>query len=904
MQNQLHSMKKLLSFLLAVILAIGGIESLANAQQNPPNGARPGPHPTQLIAKLKQQAGAPARAAALVSQHGFAVRKNFRHSPGLVVLDETGAQKQAMANATPQERKLKLLTRINALRQSGLFEFVEPDYVLTANAAPSDSAYQDGTLWGLQRISAASAWDLTTGSTNIIVAVVDSGIRHTHQDLAAQIWRNPGEIAGNGADDDGDGIVDNVYGLNAISNSGNTSDDNSHGTHVSGTIGAAANNAGAVVGVCWKVRLMACKFLDVTGNGYTSDAVECIDFAVANGARVINCSWGGGEYSQALFNSLSSARTAGVLVVVAAGNDGFNNDAMPTYPASYNLDNLIVVAAINQSDGLASFSNYGSTSVDLAAPGVGIYSCTAANDAAYDTYQGTSMAAPHVTGVAALLLAQSPGLSLATLRQRLLSSTVPLASLSGRCVTGGRVDAFKALSTVPDGILEISTTTSSSPPFSPGSSVNFFVNVSDSSPVTNATFSGEIVGGSSLSFVNNGVSPDATSADGTYSTVLNVPSTGTNFTVRVVVSAPGKQTATNTSSFQILQPPASDAFANRAALSGTTATTTASNVGASKESGEPVHAGNSGGKSVWWTWTAPVSGVVTINTIGSAFDTLLAAYTGSTVSALSFVAANDNQGFSTFSVVSFSATAGTTYQVAVDGFGGASGTIQLSLKMSVPPANDAFANRLPLSGPNVTTTGNNDNGTKEPGEPLHAGNTGGKSVWWTWTAPSSGPVAVTTTGSSFDTTLGIYTGTVVSSLTLIAGDDDSGGWLASAVTFNASAGTTYQIAVDGFNDGFPSGAAAGNIRLSLAETNRFRLLSPQPLPGGGHRIWVASADGSPIDPARASRMEIHALTNVTQQLSSRLTRLSGTLASTNGLMWLDDLGASNQPIRFYRAIEH
>ena len=423
---------------------------------------------------------------------------------------------------------------------------------------------------------------------------MDSGIRHTHQDLAVQMWRNPGEIAGNGVDDDGDGIKDNVYGLNAINNSGNTSDDNGHGTHVSGTIGAAANNAGAVVGVCWKVRLMACKFLDSAGDGYTSDAIECIEFAVANGARVINCSWGGRDYSQALFNSLSSARTAGVLVVVAAGNDGFNNDARPTYPASYNLDNIIVVAAINQSDGLASFSNYGSTSVDLAAPGVGIYSCTAAGDAAYAPYQGTSMAAPHVTGVAALLLAQAPGLSLATLRQRLLSSTVSLASLSNRCVTGGRVDAFKALSTAPDGSREITTTTNNPPPFSPGSSVDLFVNVSDLSPVTNAAVSGGIVGGSSLSFMNNGVLPDTTAGDGTYSATMNVPSTGANFTVCVVVSAPGKQTATNATSFQILQPPANNRFANRTPLTGTTTSTTASSVGASKETGELAHAGNAG----------------------------------------------------------------------------------------------------------------------------------------------------------------------------------------------------------------------------------------------------------------------------------------------------------------------
>ncbi|MBI5387937.1 MAG: S8 family serine peptidase [Verrucomicrobia bacterium] len=892
---------KSLRFLLVLLLAAAGAE-LPVAAQSPRNSERPGPHPTRLIAKLKRELGAANRAAKLALDHGLAVRKRFRHSADLLVLNETAAAARALANATPQERKLKLLTRLHALRQSGLFEFVEPDYVLTAHATPSDTAYQNGTLWGLQRIGAASAWDITTGSTNIIVAVVDSGIRHTHQDLAAQMWRNPGEMAGNGLDDDGDGIVDNVHGLNAISDSGDTSDDHSHGTHVAGTIGAAANNAGAVVGVCWQVRLMACKFMDSTGHGYTSDAVECIDFAVANGARVINCSWGGGEYSQALFNSLSAARTAGVLVVVAAGNDGFNNDLLPDYPASFNLDNLFVVAAIDQSDALASFSNYGQTSVDLAAPGVGIYSCTADSDASYDTYQGTSMAAPHVTGVMALLLAQTPGLSLATLRQRLLGSTVSLASLSGRCVTGGRVDAFKALSTVPDGVLEISTATSSAPPFSPGSSVNFFVNVSDVSPVTNATVTGGIVGGSSLAFGNNGVSPDATARDGTYSAVLAVPSTGSNVTVRVVVSAPGKQTATNSATIQILQPPANDRFASRAALTGTTATTTASNVGATKETGEPAHAGNAGGRSVWWTWTAPADGAVTIGTMGSDFDTLLGVYTGAAVSALSVVAANDNQGFLPFSSVSFTATAGTPYQIAVDGFGGASGSIQLNLKMSVPPPNDAFASRLLLVGANVTTTGNNENATKEPGEPLHAGNTGGRSVWWTWTAPSSGPVRAATTGSDFDTTLAVYIGTSVGALTLIAADDDSGGWPASAVTFTAVAGMSYQFAVDGFDDGFGFGAPAGNIRLSIAEQDRLHLLPPQKLSGGGYRLWIAAADGTALSSSRAARIEVHALARV-NQVPDTATRLNAALSFSSGRLWLDDLTSPKPAMRFYRVLE-
>jgi hypothetical protein len=402
--------------------------------------------------------------------------------------------------------------------------------------------------------------------------------------------------------------------------------------------------------------------------------------------------------------------------------------------------------------------------------------------------------------------------------------------------------------------------------------------------------------------MNNGVSPDVTAVDGTYSATLNVPTTGTNFTVSVVISAPGKQTVTNTTPFGILQPPANDRFANRAVLTGTTTTATASSVGASKEAGEPAHAGNAGGKSVWWSWIAPVSGAVTVSTMGSSFDTLLAAYTGSTVSALNVVAANDNQGFFLFSTISFVATAGTAYQIAVDGFSGASGAIQLSLKMSVPPANDAFANRLPLSGLSITTTGNNDNGTKEPGEPLHASNTGGKSVWWTWTATSAGPVRVATTGSAFDTTLGVYTGTSVNALTLIAGDDDSGGWPASAVTFTAVAETSYQIAVDGFDDGFGAGVPSGNISLSIVEQDRLRLLPPQRLLGGGYRIWIAAADGAPLNSTRAARIEVHALGTVNQTPNAS-TRLNATLSLSSGRLWLDDLTSPGPEMRFYRVIE-
>ncbi|HEY0552133.1 MAG TPA: hypothetical protein VGF13_21210, partial [Verrucomicrobiae bacterium] len=257
--------------------------------------------------------------------------------------------------------------------------------------------------------------------------------------------------------------------------------------------------------------------------------------------------------------------------------------------------------------------------------------------------------------------------------------------------------------------------------------------------------------------------------------------------------------------------PANDYFTNAASLSGSAIFTNGSNAGATKEPGEPNHAGNGGGRSVWWSWTAPAEGPVTITTAGSTLDTLLAIYTGSTVSTLTLVAANDDApvGDGT-SAATFNASAGTTYRVAVDGFFGAAGAISLRLTLNSRPANDNFTNRIALSGLSTNVIGSNTNATKETGEPNHAGNPGGRSVWWTWTAPSDGLVTIATAGSSFDTLLGVYTGPALTNLTLVASnDDDPGGGPTSRVTFNTVIGATYQIAVDGYV------GATGSIALSV-----------------------------------------------------------------------------------------
>ena len=351
-------------------------------------------------------------------------------------------------------------TDVEALKQvfeaSGQFGEVEFNYQVSINVIPNDPQFS--ALWGLNNtgqtgggfdadIDAAEAWDVEQGSDAVVVAVIDTGIDYNHQDLAANMWRNLGEIAGNGIDDDLNGFVDDVYGYDFINNDGNPMDDHSHGTHVAGTIGAVGNNNLGIVGVSHEVSLMALKFLGANGSGWTTDAARAVDYAVSMGADIMNASFGGGGFSSVMNDALNRANQAGVLFVAAAGNDyGNNNDLSPHYPSSYDVPNVVAVAATDHRDQLAWFSNYGSTSVDLAAPGVNVLSTIPGNS--YASYDGTSMATPHVAGAAALLLAQDPTLTVTQLKQILMDTTDPIASLNGKVVTGGRLNVGNAITSI------------------------------------------------------------------------------------------------------------------------------------------------------------------------------------------------------------------------------------------------------------------------------------------------------------------------------------------------------------------------------------------------------------------------------------------------------------------------
>ncbi|MBK7998151.1 MAG: S8 family serine peptidase [Verrucomicrobia bacterium] len=344
-------------------------------------------------------------------------------------------------------------------RQSGEVESADLDVVLTACAQPNDPRVANGDQWHLNNfgqsggvfdadMDAVEAWSNLNSASNVIVAVVDSGLRVTHQDIAANLWVNPGEIRGNGIDDDGNGAIDDVHGLNSTgpTPSGNLTDYFGHGTHVAGILGAVGNNALGVSGVAWSTRLMTCRFLDNFGNGYASDLIECLNYARTNGAKVVNCSFETpGPINTALSNAFWNLREAGVVVVAAAGNTGLDTDLAPRYPACFAIDNIISVMASSRSDTYLGY-NYGATTIDLAAPGFDILSTYYRSDSDYYLMSGTSMATPCVAGAAALILAKFPHLTAQQVVNRVLGTVDKVPDFSGKCVTGGRLNLARALS--------------------------------------------------------------------------------------------------------------------------------------------------------------------------------------------------------------------------------------------------------------------------------------------------------------------------------------------------------------------------------------------------------------------------------------------------------------------------
>jgi thermitase len=420
---------------------------------------------------------------------------NVKHVPGeLIVKLKQGSQKSLQALGVQVDRQINLsydtlyvvktseksLKSLQASLESNPdVEYVEPNFIYEIvkpvesytindflaplndrselNYTPSDARF--GELWGLKNtgsndrggsrseagadIDAIAAWGITRGSKNVKIAVIDTGIDYNHPDLVDNIWTNEAEANGaEGVDDDGNGYVDDIHGYDFANNDGDPIDGHSHGTHCAGTIAGVHNDIG-VAGVMADATLVAVKFLSDAGSGSTEGAIKAVDYATKVGVDLMSNSWGGGGHSQALMDAIARARDAGIIFTAAAGNSSSNNDSRPHYPSNYQLSNVVSVAAHTAQNTLASFSCYGRTTVHIAAPGHNILSTT--KNGGYDSYSGTSMATPHVSGALGLLLAQEGRMDHEEMRERLMATSVPHAAYRGKTIRGGRLQAYNLL---------------------------------------------------------------------------------------------------------------------------------------------------------------------------------------------------------------------------------------------------------------------------------------------------------------------------------------------------------------------------------------------------------------------------------------------------------------------------
>jgi subtilisin family serine protease len=463
----------------------------------------------------------------------------------LSALGGTGAERFTSVDGLYRIRlpdSLSVTSAADLARQLEGVVYAEPNFIVRTQTVPNDPSF--GDLWALHNtgqaggasdadIDAPEAWDITTGDPSVVVGVIDTGIDYVHPDLASNMFQNQPECTGTpGVDDDGNGFADDCHGIDTFNNDSDPLDDQNHGTHVAGTIGAAGNNGVGVTGVNWRVQLMPCKFLNGSGSGSTAGAVRCLDYIAAMKDRGVNIvatnnSWGGGGFSQALFDAIEAQRQRGILFITAAGNSGTNNDVAPGYPAAYDAPNVIAVAATARTDTLSSFSNVGRRSVHLGAPGSAILSTT--RDGTYSTLSGTSMATPHVAGVAALLEAADPGRDWRAIRNLLLSAGDDVTALQSATVAGKRLNAARSLACSDSTLFSRLQPRLDEVSGNVGAPIVLSaIHIDCALPVGN-TVTVLVSNGSVVTLRDDGVSPDRAPSDGIFTGVfvpLSVPPSG------------------------------------------------------------------------------------------------------------------------------------------------------------------------------------------------------------------------------------------------------------------------------------------------------------------------------------------------------------------------------------------
>ncbi|HWS40383.1 MAG TPA: S8 family peptidase [Arenimonas sp.] len=449
-----------LSVLAAATIAVLGVTSVANA------GGRP-----DLVSKDLQSGKQYAAGQIIIQYNSYATatdKQRIKTKLGGTSV-EALAKRGGGLNHKGDIDLVKfaagptMQSKLDAIKNDPSVDFAEPNWIVNRLVVSNDPYYTDGTLWGMYGTNttpanqygsqAGTAWTAASGAncSSVVVGVIDQGMMVSHPDLIGNAYKNPGDSTFNGRDDDRNGLIDDVYGWDFVSNDSSVFDGSNdyHGTHVAGTIGATGGNGIGVAGVCWNVKLMSAKFLGPRG-GTSANGAKAIDYFTnlkLKGIPVVatNNSWGGGGYSQLQVDAIERAKAANILFITAAGNGGYDNDSSPSYPSSYPNDNIISVAALNPDGSMAYYSQYGLTSVDIGAPGTQVMStfpqyANGKTIATYSYLSGTSMATPHVAGAAALYKARHPTATWSDIKAAILNSATPTPSLDGKVVTGGRLN--------------------------------------------------------------------------------------------------------------------------------------------------------------------------------------------------------------------------------------------------------------------------------------------------------------------------------------------------------------------------------------------------------------------------------------------------------------------------------